>query len=205
MLAKLVEQLSKVRVELERAKRMSHTKNQNFDTDAIHGNVMQRFPVKVALQKLQTIEQDVDNKIDQFCTRIVKEEEDHEEHGLKCEQEIKRLLNRSKEKMEVCEKDLKESSAAEKRAKAKVEEELERRSQRPPFTGPDAARDPWKLCQNAQFVWRVRGEDDTAERIFAQAYNRAPENQDILHGYAEFLHEQKKDHVKSHKITPKFI
>eukprot|EP00944_MAST-04C_sp_MAST-4C-sp1_P004559 g4559.t1 len=200
MLAKLVEHLSKVRVELERAKRMSHTKNQNFDTDAIHGNVMQRFPVKEALQKLQTIEQDVDNKIDQFCTRIVKEEEDHEEHGLKCEQEIKRLLNRSKEKMEVCEKDLKESSAAEKRAKAKVEEELERRSQRPPFTGPDAARDPWKLCQNAQFVWRVRGEDDTAERIFAQAYNRAPENQDILHGYAEFLHEQKKDHAKAIKL-----
>ena len=83
----------------------------------------------------------MDNKIDQFCTRIVKEEENHEEHGLKCEQEIKRLLNRSKEKMEVCGKDLKEAAAAEKRAKAKVEEELERRSQRPPFTGPDAARD----------------------------------------------------------------
>ena len=154
--------------------------------------MLQRFPVKVALQKLQTIEQDVDNKIDQFCTRIVKEEEDHEEHGLKCEQEIKRLLNRSKEKMEVCEKDLKESSAAEKRAKAKVEEELERRSQRPPFTGPDAARDPWKLCQNAQFLWRVRGEDDTAERIFAQAYNRAPENQNILHGYAELFMNKRK-------------
>ena len=104
MLAKLVEHLSKVRVELERAKRMSHTKNQNFDTDAIHGNVMQRFPVKVALKKLQAIEQDVDNKIDQFCTRIVKEEEDHEEHGLKCEQEIKRLLNRSKKRWKYVEK-----------------------------------------------------------------------------------------------------
>ena len=200
MLAKLVEQLSKVRVELERAKRMSHTKNQNFDTDAIHGNVMQRFPVKVALKKLQAIEQDVDNKIDQFCTRIVKEEEDHEEHGLKCEQEIKRLLNRSKEKMEVCGKDLKESSAAEKRAKAKVEEELEGGASDHPSLAQIPQRDPWKLCQNAQFLWRVRGEDDTAERIFAQAYNRAPENQNILHGYAEFLHEQKKDHAKAKKL-----
>ena len=199
-LAKLVERLSKVRVELDRAKRRTSRQNQNFDTDAIHGNVMQRFPINVAIQKLETIEEDVDAKIDQFCTRIVREEEQSEEHGLKFEQEIKRLLTRSKQKMEVCEKEMKESIIIEKRSKVKMEEELERRSQRPPFSGPEAAKDAWKLCQNAQFLWRIRGEDDTADRVFAQAYNRSPDNPNILHAYAEFLHEQKKNHAKAMKL-----
>jgi tetratricopeptide (TPR) repeat protein len=199
-LAKLVERLSKIRLELDRARRRTSRNNQNFDTDAIHGNVMQRFPIHVAISKLETIEKDVDNKIDQFCTHIVKEEEQNEQHGLKQEQQIKRTLSSSKKKMELCEKEMKETRVIEKHIKKKVEEELERRSQRPPFSAPEATKDPWKLCQNARFLWRIRGEDDTAGRVFAQAYNRDPENSNILHGYAEFLHEQRKEHAKAMKL-----
>eukprot|EP00945_MAST-04E_sp_MAST-4E-sp1_P008962 g8962.t1 len=201
-LASMVDRLGKVRQELER---INTHKGANFDTSLIHGNVMQRFPTRVAFEKLESMERKIDNEIDNFCTKIVKEEESSAEHGVACEKELVRAMDRAKRKLEIAEKERKQYGEVDKRAKKRLDEELERRSARPPFSGPEAVKDPWKLCQNAQFLWHVRGEDGTAQRVFVQALSRAPENVNILHAYAEFLHKQKRDHVQSAKMLQKGI
>jgi Flp pilus assembly protein TadD len=201
-LAKMVERLSMVRGELERA--YKH-KEPEFDTQIVHGNIMQRFPTRVAADKLEAVERQIDNDIDVFCTKIVKEEEQSEKHGLAVEKDILRTIEKTKRKLEMAEKERKACEVQEDQARKRLDAELERRSARPPFSGPDAVKDPWKLCQNATFLWRIRGEDDTAQRVFLQALSRSPDNANILHAYSEFLHENKRDHVKAAKLLQKAL
>ena len=84
-----------------------------------------RFPCLAILfqpsrSSLEAVERQIDNDIDVFCTKIVKEEEQSEKHGLAVEKDILRTIEKTKRKLEMAEKERKACEVQENQARKRL-------------------------------------------------------------------------------------
>ena len=134
---------------------------QYFDSKLIHGT-LQRLTISKAFKELEAMERTLDDEIDHICTTIVLKEEKSNKYGLKIEESYITESEKSMIRAGRLKRMLPALRDRELVAKARLDAELERRSARPPHPGSDAVKDPLKLAENAEFLWQVRDDEDTA-------------------------------------------
>jgi hypothetical protein len=134
-----------------------------------------------AFKELEAMERSLDDEIDVLCSNIVRREEQSTKHGIAFENSISKEIERHLVQAGRLKRMLPTLNDREKAARHRLDSELERRSARPPHPGSDAVKDPLKLAENATFLWQVRDDVDTADRVFSQALSRAPDHSKILH------------------------
>ena len=160
----------------------------------------------MAFKELEVMERSLDDEIDTMCSRIVVGEEKSKEHGVEIEEELLTEAEKAMVRAGRLKRMLPTLLDRERMAKQRMENEFERRSQHPPHPGMDAVNDPVKLAKNADFLWQVRDDVDTADRIFSQALSRSPDNSLILHLYATFLHKSsKKEHAAAARMWQRAV
>ena len=162
--------------------------------------------VSMAFKELEALERSLDDEIDRLCSKIVLKEEKSTKHGIAAEEN----MNKEGEKCLVRAGRLKRMLPLlrdkEKMAKVRLDQEFSRRSALPPHPGKEAVQDPLKLAENAHFLWQIRDDVDTADRVFGQALSRAPDNAKILHLYATFLHQStRRQHQTSARMWQRAV
>jgi len=209
----LVENIGEVREELKelyaqteggsRSNSSNSSSKTHFESNVLGGG---RRTISVAFKELEATERSLDDEIDTMCSRIVVGEEKSKEHGVDIEEELLTEAEKAMVRAGRLKRMLPTLLDRERMAKQRMENEFERRSQRPPHPGMDAVKDPVKLAKNADFLWQVRDDVDTADRIFSQALSRSPDNSLILHLYATFLHKSsKKEHAAAARMWQRAV
>ena len=176
-LADLVQRLNDVRNELKelhmaQQKASSSTSFQQFHSKCLNKKNPSKsllVPTAVAFRELEAMERALDDSVDRVCSRIVQQEEAHAVHGVQMEAAVELEAEKAYVAAERLKRGLASLVDAQRLAKARHEAELERRSRKPPHVGTEAVKDPLKLAENAQFLWEVRDDPETADRVFAQA------------------------------------
>ena len=176
-LADLVDRLNAVRSELKeldaaQQKASSTTSFQQFHSKCLNKKNPDRsilVPTVVAFRELEAMERTLDDAVDRVCSRIVQQEEAHVVHGVQMEASVELEAEKAHVAAERLQKGLASIEDAERVARSRLNDELERRARKPPHIGAEAVKDPLKLAENAQFLWEVRDDPETADRVFTQA------------------------------------
>ena len=217
-LGDLVEQLNLTREELKVVYTTNNNKKKSSSSSSstatqgsghyFNSTVLQteKMTISLAFKELEAMERTLDDRIDQLCSVIVAKEEQSKVHGTAMEEECNQEVERHLIAAGRLKRMLSTLRDREQVAKHRLDLELLRRSARPPHPGSDAVKDPLKLAENATFLWQVRDDVDTADRVFSQALSRAPDHSLILHLYATFLHQSsKRQHQTSARLWQRAV
>jgi hypothetical protein len=176
-LADLVHRLNAVRAELKELDAAQQAASSTASFQQFHSKCLNKknpdrallVPTVVAFRELEAMERALDDSVDRVCSRIVQQEESHVVHGVQMEASVELEAEKAHVAAERLQKGLASLQDAERAARARHDAELVRRSRKPPHVGAEAVKDPLKLAENAQFLWQVRDDPETADRVFAQA------------------------------------